>query len=188
MSIAHHRKKQPDIVRKQLLDMAAKVAIEHGIGNLTLGAVAREAGVSKGGLLHHFPSKLALLEALCDQFLHHLDAHIAASMAQDPVAKGHFARAYLDAMSSRDWMDGSERWAVLSVMLFSKPALRKRWHDWVERRLEQNAQTDDSPSAWIVRLAADGLWLSDIVDGEQANPQRRQAVIEELKSLTYQES
>src|SRR5205809_615370 len=48
----------------KLLDAAEAVVVRQGIANLTLDAVAAEAGMSKGGLLHHFPTKDRLVEAL----------------------------------------------------------------------------------------------------------------------------
>ena len=47
-----------------MLDAAEVVVVRQGIANLTLDAVAAEAGLSKGGLLHHFPSKDRLIEAM----------------------------------------------------------------------------------------------------------------------------
>ena len=35
-----------------------------GVAKLTLEAVAKEAGVSKGGLLYHFSNKEALIEGM----------------------------------------------------------------------------------------------------------------------------
>jgi AcrR family transcriptional regulator len=46
------------------LDVAETVIMRQGIAKLALGAVAAEAGISKGGLLHHFPTKDRLVEAL----------------------------------------------------------------------------------------------------------------------------
>ena len=44
---------------------AAKALIDRrGVGSLTMDAVAAEAGISKGGLLHHFRSKEALIAGL----------------------------------------------------------------------------------------------------------------------------
>jgi AcrR family transcriptional regulator len=61
-----------------------------GTAAVTLEAVAAAAGVSKGGLLYHFPSKSALyiglLEAVRDR--------VAADMAASSAAVGA-ARAYL---------------------------------------------------------------------------------------------
>ena len=67
MSTAHHRKKQPLFVRQQLLEVAARLASEKGMTAVTLDAVSGASGISKGGLLHHFPSKNMLLEALFDK-------------------------------------------------------------------------------------------------------------------------
>ncbi len=51
-------------VRDRVLDAAETMARGEGSANLTLDAVANKAGVSKGGLLYHFPSKDALLAAM----------------------------------------------------------------------------------------------------------------------------
>ena len=80
MSTAHHRKKQPLFVRQQLLEVAARLASEKGVTAVTLDAVSGASGVSKGGLLHHFPSKNMLLEALFDSLLVLLDAAIEEAM------------------------------------------------------------------------------------------------------------
>ncbi len=60
------RKRQPDITQQRLLDVAGELVTESGVMALTLDAVAKRAGVSKGGLLHHFPSKHALLMAMVE--------------------------------------------------------------------------------------------------------------------------
>ena len=52
--------------RKKILEAADEVARLGGPSNLSLDAVALKAGVSKGGLLYHFPSKAKLLQALVE--------------------------------------------------------------------------------------------------------------------------
>lgn len=185
MSLAHQRKKQPEAVRRQLLDEAARLALEQGLAGLTLKAVAQRAGVSKGGLLHHFPSKHALLEAMCDEFLQQLDRRIAACMRQDSIEQGRFARAYLDVMSSTPDSELSRRWAVLTVMLLSEPALRQRWHDWVGKRLNDDSGGAISVSSWAVWFATDGLWLSDRLGSPLPDAATRAAVIADLRAATF---
>ncbi len=51
-------------IRSQILDAVEAVVVEQGVGKLTLELVARHAGLSKSGLLHHFPSKELLIDAL----------------------------------------------------------------------------------------------------------------------------
>ena len=76
---AQHRKKDPVRLHQQLLESAAMIAGRDGIAALSLNAVAREAGVSKGGLIHHFPNKQALIYALNQRYLDALAEKIEAT-------------------------------------------------------------------------------------------------------------
>ena len=51
-------------VRDRIFEATAKVAAEEGPAHLTLDRVAEVAGVSKGGLLYHFPTKNSLLQGV----------------------------------------------------------------------------------------------------------------------------
>jgi AcrR family transcriptional regulator len=53
-----------ETTRKQLLDAATKLIRQKGFGGLRTIEVARIAGVSRGALMHHFPSKHALVVAV----------------------------------------------------------------------------------------------------------------------------
>jgi AcrR family transcriptional regulator len=55
--------------------------VEAGATHLTLDAVAKSAGVSKGGLLYHFPSKEALLEGMLARHFEQVDAEVAKRLA-----------------------------------------------------------------------------------------------------------
>ena len=50
-------------MRRVLLDAAVDSLVEHGFAGTTTLEVQRRAGVSRGALLHHFPSKAELLVA-----------------------------------------------------------------------------------------------------------------------------
>jgi AcrR family transcriptional regulator len=52
--------------RQHILDVALRLMTRGGGRATTLGQVAREAGMSTAGLLHHFPSKEQLLHAVLD--------------------------------------------------------------------------------------------------------------------------
>src|SRR5687767_2258130 len=62
-------------MRKALLDAAVGSLIERGFANTTTIEVQRRAGVSRGALLHHFPSKAELLVATI--------AHLAEMRGRD---------------------------------------------------------------------------------------------------------
>jgi AcrR family transcriptional regulator len=53
--------------RNAVLTAAITIIARDGPGRLTLDAIARESGLSKGGLMHQFRSKQAVLKALLQQ-------------------------------------------------------------------------------------------------------------------------
>src|SRR5690606_17845852 len=93
MTNAHKREKQPELVRHALVEQAARSAATQGLASLTLKNVADAVGVTKGGLLHHFPSKQALIEAVFEDLLRKLDEEIDKLIEHDPVKQGGFSRA-----------------------------------------------------------------------------------------------
>ena len=67
-----------------ILDAAGAVLRRGGARALTIDAVAAEAGLSKGGVLHHYASKDALILALVARKLGELRAGIAACEPAQP--------------------------------------------------------------------------------------------------------
>ena len=54
--------------REELIDVALRAFAAHGFRGASIGAIAREAGISEAGLLHHFPSKRELLFGVLEHF------------------------------------------------------------------------------------------------------------------------
>jgi len=186
MSNAHHRKKQPVLVRQQLLEVAARLAGEQGMSAVTLDAVSAASGVSKGGLLHHFPTKNALLDALFESLLERFDADIDELMRADPLPQGRFSRAYLQAVSGlKDRPDDSRSWTQVTIALLAEPRLRLRWRQWVAARAEEYIGTDSALDTLIVRFAADGLWFADTLESHDITDALRRELIARLIELTH---
>ncbi|WEX76666.1 TetR/AcrR family transcriptional regulator [Sinorhizobium numidicum] len=186
MTSAYHRKKQPEQVRQQLLEVAARLSLEQGIAGMTLDAVSQAAGVSKGGLLHHFPSKQALLDGLFDELVARFDRAIEAAMADDDVEKGRFTRAYLTVCFALDGEAERQGWQVLTIALLAEPNLKARWRDWVARRATEFAATDSSPNCLLARFAADGIWLADLLQSHEIDASTRANLFRNLKALSLQ--
>ncbi len=62
-------KRQRGGTRDRLMEAATAVAHAVGPAHLSLDAVAEQAGVSKGGLLYHFPTKTSLIKAIVERHL-----------------------------------------------------------------------------------------------------------------------
>lgn len=61
--------------RQRILSVAEKLLARNGWRNTSLAQIAREAGVTPAGLLHHFESKEQLLNAVLDIRDHDDDTH-----------------------------------------------------------------------------------------------------------------
>lgn len=184
MSQSHRRKKQPILVRQQLLAVAGRLAVEQGMAAVTLDAVSQAAGVSKGGLLHHFPTKVTLLDGLFDSLVSAFDAAIDREMVNDPVPQGRFTRAYLRAVIGlQAEAEEGGGWRGLTMALLSEPGLRGRWRAWVQERSDEYVGTDSSIDAMIVRFAADGLWFADLVDSHELSADLRNGLVNRLMAL-----
>ncbi len=87
---------------ERLLGIARRIFEEKGFAATTTQEVIEEAGVTKGALYHHFPSKLALFEAVYRTVEDEMAAEIqeASSRSKDPFERlvaGCFA--YLECAS-----------------------------------------------------------------------------------------
>ncbi|NKE43250.1 TetR/AcrR family transcriptional regulator [Roseomonas frigidaquae] len=81
--------------RTRILDAAEAIVQSRGVPALTLEAAARDAGISKGGLLYHFASKEALLSGMLGRLATAMQADFAAAVAAQPEGAGRAARAML---------------------------------------------------------------------------------------------
>ena len=160
---AHKRKKQPELVRRALLDEAARITLEQGLSKVTFQAVADAVGVTKGGVMHHFATKDALILEVFYDAMTKFEAEVNAAMAKDPVSYGSFTRAYIDATISLGEKGQAEfnSQATLYVLMLGDRMLRERWAEWSNEQLKKYAATDNSETLCMVRLVADGIWLSD---------------------------
>ena len=182
-SKAYRRKKDPEQVRRALLDCAERIAVQEGLAGVTIQAIADAAGVTKGGLFHHFPSKQALWEGIFMDMLEALDTEIEAHMAQDRHAYGRFTRAYVAAILSEVGLGVRSPRAVLSVAIAGEKSLDALWAGWLAARLKRYQETDGDPMHEIVRFAADGAWMAYL--GAQEVPDL-EALRDRLFALTTQ--
>ncbi len=179
---------RPDGARERLLDAAERRLLGRGQAGLVLADVARDAGCSKGGLLYHFPSKRALVEGIRERMLDNFDRVQRELAEDDPDGTGTWSRAYLDSTVTRGGQpaDGSAQlMAGLLAQVGSAPEqlapLQERFASWHGRLQEDGL---DPETAVIVRLAADGLWLSAMLGLPRPDPALMTRVVERLRKMT----
>jgi AcrR family transcriptional regulator len=68
--------------RKAAIQAALTIIARDGPGQLTFDAMSRESGISKGGLMHQFPNKPAVLKALLQHQIEHYEAFFRDYLAK----------------------------------------------------------------------------------------------------------
>jgi AcrR family transcriptional regulator len=178
----------PDLI----LTAAERVVLRDGVMRLTLEAVAREAKLSKGGILYHFATKKALIQAMLARLIHYCEREIEVHQQHDR-APGRWTRAYvrrelepvLPYPGEADFPRSKEVGAGLIVAATTTPGLldplRERFQAW-QKAIEQDGI--DTARATVVRLAVDGLWLAELLGIWSPGEQLREQVLDELIRLT----
>lgn len=83
--------------RDLILDAAIRVVGADGAGHLTIDAVAAMGGLSKGGVLYHFPNKRALLNGMLERMIERELASLDTAPGNTPLERHlHSARNIRD--------------------------------------------------------------------------------------------
>lgn len=166
--------------RESMLEAAIAIITEKGSDHLTLDAVAKRAEVSKGGLLYHFKNKDALIQGLVEYANDKYYQNITYHYDEDEVDPGRWTRAFINATKK----NRSENTSVTSSMLAAQGInpellgpLQESYRQW-----QQYIKDDglDPVDATIIRLAIDGLWLSEVFGLDALDKDTRDKVIERL--------
>jgi AcrR family transcriptional regulator len=172
--------------REIIIDAAENVVIELGARHLTLDAVAAKAGVSKGGLLYHFPNKEALLHAMLDRRVARLDESRQQKLALLPQNPKSVIIAHVRSLLERD-----ERTNKLSVALLAAvahdPQLLVPYQKEHKRVVDQFCRTGLSfERAGAIMLAVQGLKFMELFSLLPFTTAERTRIIEEIIALSEQ--
>lgn len=175
--------------RYEILEAAAQVVLGQGAAHLTLDAVAQKAGVSKGGLLYHFPNKEALIVGMLDLYLEDFEARIEAALSTLPEGThGGWLRAYVQA-SFDEQLENPALIAGVMAAVVDNPALRTRvythYTDWLDRSIAAGVSRQ---TAVLVLQATDGLWYAELLGINLLDAEDRLGLRNRLLQLIEDES
>lgn len=169
--------------RAKILAAADELAREVGPAKVSLEAVAARAGVSKGGLLYHFPSKLALLTALVEDHIQRFEAEMA-SRAQSTSGSAHERlRVYYDLSACEFKKASLPKSGVLAAMV-QFPELLRPIAESKRRLLDQMIGAgDEADLVLIAFLALEGLRSMQLMDMKILTEAESMRAIEALQTM-----
>lgn len=160
--------------RSRMLAEARRLTLELG-AIPSLNAVAAAAEVSKGGLVHHFPTRAALVEGLAGAALEEIDEAMRAAAVLGNVAET-WIRISVPAG------DDVQLFRALAIAHYAvespgdrvATSAREAVHRW-EAMISQ--ELGDAGRGKVVRLVGDGL-AANLIAGIDPSPTQEQ--LEEL--------
>lgn len=170
--------------RSKILDAAVRVIHRDGIIGVTFDSVAAEAGVTRGGMMYHFPAREALIQSIHEHLASQWEAslELVAGKPKSQATSKERAIAYART-SSRS----ANRAELLSALQAGEsPAAAAPWEAVLEGWASPPPQTPDDLSAlapFIARLAADGLWMYESLTGKQLPDRIRDLIAEQIVSV-----
>lgn len=158
---------RPPRAREKVLDAFESILLEEGERAATLEAVARRAGVSKGGLLYHFGSRDALDAGLVDR-LRLLAADDMAALHDAPegpiwyyiATSAHVGGPFDRAISAVGRLAHGGNTLARGALA----ELRDAWADAIRPHVRDEAALE------LVLLLSDGLYVNSALLNDVPSP------------------
>lgn len=169
--------------RETILDAAERVVAERGVKQLTIDGVARAAGVSKGGIFYHFPSKEALVQGMVARLVERFQQALDQTVAQDADPHGRLTRAYARLVLGGDQETGAVMAALLAALAHD-PHILDPFHERLQLWQRQSEAELDPTVAAIVRLTTHALWTNGLFLTNTFTSEQVRLIVDRLEQLT----
>lgn len=167
--------------RTKILDAAVRVIHRDGLIGVTFDSVAAEAGVTRGGMMYHFPARDALVQAIHEHLAGQWEASLEAAAGKSKTAATSRERA---AAYARTSARGANRAELLSALQAAESAAAAvAWDAVLEGWAPPPPKSVDDDAAlapFIARLAADGLWMYESLTGRKLAAPVRALIAERI--------
>lgn len=171
--------------RVHLLEAALGILEREGSSHLTIDAVARQAGVSKGGVLYHFPTKAALVEAMVRHHMALLDEEFERRIAAAEPGPGQVLRGWLDLFANRPPLT-AERHLDLMSFIVRNPHLHRIIEEHRGQHQERLRSAGIDPDlALLLAFAAEGLGFAESFKSGLVNAALRGRLLDLARRLSF---
>lgn len=145
--------------RSEILDAALRVVDVVGGADITYQSVAEEAGLTKAGLMYHFPTKDAMMAAVIEHVVarwqSELEQVLGAPLEESTLAER--VRAFTLFAGEGGVTQGE--FVVFSEAV-RRPELSQPWLEYLQTWFGFGDGVDGT-SLLLVWLAANGLWIAE---------------------------
>lgn len=148
-----------------ILETARGLVIRDGAANLTISRIASAAGVTKGGVLHHFRNKAALMDAMISADLDEIERAFRKrrDLLQTSTPRGHL-EAY--ALSMMDLAGRNPNpWRSAAALMAVSPGAAATFRTWRREILPPDDHSGTRGALQLAQGVLEGIALSGRLDG-----------------------
>lgn len=163
-----------------ILDAAVAVIEADGITAVTFDSVAAAADLTRGGIIYHYRSREELIRALHQHLADVWEQQLieACGKTVDEATPLERLVAYVRVAAQ------SASRAELQMMIDSRNTENEQpWAEvldrWTPPYPDAGPDLDDD-AAWTALLAADGLWVNDVINQRELSASRRAHLVEQI--------
>ena len=147
--------------KQYILESATNIVNRQGTDYLTLDTVAK-ASISKGGLLYHVKNREGLIKELVNYANELYRENVNSHIDNTHCKQGQWLNAFIEATKEHRVENAPITSAMLAAQGSNKALLlplKSLYEDWQSQIVNDGL---DEIDATIIRLAVDGLWLSEV--------------------------
>ena len=167
--------------RAEILDAALRVVDAAGGADITYQSVAIEAGLTKAGLMYHFPTKdelmIAVIEHVIGRWQVELQDVLGVPLAESTLRER--VRAFVQFAGEGGVTQGE---FVVFAEAVRRPELSRPWLEYLQTWFGFGDGVDTTPLL-LVWLAANGLWVAEATGILTIDARRRTALLAQLSAL-----
>lgn len=167
--------------RAAAIQAALAIIARDGPGRLTLDAIARESGISKGGVMHHFRTKEAVVKALLEHLTERFGQFNQEYLAEiGPDKPGAILEAQIATLRESLATPHSAFFAILGAVAENPGLLSINREAEAEALEAVKAEAADPELAVLRWMAARGLHLTTILGTCPVSAEERDRLFDRL--------
>jgi len=149
--------------RELILDAAQKVAVEKGAAKVSLDSVAKEAGLTKGGVLYNFPSKEALVSGMLERLMATYSPNITEYSAELVGQANPTLQSVFQVIRELEVVDHNIPMAILAAAAHNLNLLKPLRAEIQSRYKAICNEASSEDEATLLWAAGEGLMLIDML-------------------------
>lgn len=170
--------------KTEILDAAVALIERENLEAVSYEALAEASGMSKSGIVYHFPSRHEILRGihqhLADQWEEELE-RAAGGPAHSVDTKTRLRAVVLSQSNS-----ATKAELLLEIDARSNPEFSAIWAEVNDRWVPTTTGIEDDDelrSQYLVKVLADGLWMHDYVHEQALTPAQRKALTDHILQM-----